>query len=176
MFASKVCVNETSCCYDSTSVRQTRAKFDYKVAQLVTYGLLVTRMNMAEHERLTQYKKESTIISHTLLLIDVVTSVGNTLLIFKSCVLVNQLQISGSVAFHTVAILCVILINKSKRIVDDRHQGNKGMQTFRFPTGCFQKQRPSGYREDREKHFITTPAMICWPRLTQPGSAPYIII
>ena len=59
--------------------------------------------------------KESTIISYTLLLNDVVTSVGMTLLRFKRCVLVNQLYIRASVAFDTVAILYVLFIKKKQK-------------------------------------------------------------
>ena len=53
----KVLVNDTSwCAYDSTSVRQLGADSDNRVTQLVTYSLIVTHINIAEHERFTQYK------------------------------------------------------------------------------------------------------------------------
>ena len=74
-----------------------------RVAQFVTYGLLVTRMNMAEHERFTQYKR----INHHIKYF----TIGMTLLRFKRC---------------------VGLINKSKRIVGDRDQRNKGLKTWNW--------------------------------------------
>ena len=91
----KVLVEDTSWhSYDSTSVRQLGPDFVNRVAQLVTYGLLVTRMNMAEHI----FYSISTIISQTLLLIDCTVLLidcnrllASTLLSFKHCVLVNQL-------------------------------------------------------------------------------------
>ena len=39
------------------SVRQLGPHFDNRVAQLVTYRLLGTCMNIAEHEHFTQYKR-----------------------------------------------------------------------------------------------------------------------
>ena len=51
----KVPVNDTSWrAYDSISVRQLGADSDNRVTHLVTYSLIVTHMNMAEHERFTQ--------------------------------------------------------------------------------------------------------------------------
>ena len=61
----KVLVKDTSWhSYDSTSVRQLGPDFVNRVAQLVTYGLLVTRMNMAEYERFTQYERINHHITH----------------------------------------------------------------------------------------------------------------
>jgi hypothetical protein len=34
------------------------------IPELVTYGYLVTRMNMAEHERFTQYKRNNHLITY----------------------------------------------------------------------------------------------------------------
>ena len=45
----------------------------------MTYGLLVMRMNMAEHESFTQYKESA--IAHTLLWIDLVTVCSHRLLL-----------------------------------------------------------------------------------------------
>ena len=71
----KVLVNDTSRrSYDSTSIQQLGPDFANRVAQLVAYGLLVTRINMVEHIFYILLNiKLSTIISHTLLLIDVVS-------------------------------------------------------------------------------------------------------
>ena len=92
LWHQKVLVNDTSWhSDDSTSVRQLGPDFDNRVAQLVTYGLLVTHMNMVEHESFTQYK----IINHHITYFTVDwrfnSLLASTLLNFKSCVLVNQL-------------------------------------------------------------------------------------
>ena len=76
---------------DSTSFQQLGPDFDNRVAQLVTYCLLVTQMNMAEHESITQYKRINQHITY--FTIDWCSNrlLASTLLSFKHCVLVNQL-------------------------------------------------------------------------------------
>ena len=80
-----------------------------RLAQLMTYGLLVTLMNMTEQESFTQYKR----INHHITFFTrdwrCNRLLASTLLSFKRCVLVNQLRIRACVAFHTVAIRCASL-------------------------------------------------------------------
>ena len=87
---------------DRTPVRQLGPDFDIRVAQLVAlhYVLfIVYSMTMAERESLTQYK-ESPIISHTVLLIVVVASVGSTPL-SVNVVLWWTRSRSGECSLHT---------------------------------------------------------------------------